>query len=99
MNLADFWDRHTRFIGVTQLWESRFDVEALKNSWRWIYERLDRINGVGPAKLGDVPNWNFDRFIGFPGVFPWERDGIREWAAKSALASLAHGARACALRA
>jgi hypothetical protein len=76
VDLADFWDRHTRFIAVMQLWESRFDVDGLKNSWRWIYERLDRINRVGPAEFGAMPNWNFDKFHEFPGVFPWERGGI-----------------------
>lgn len=76
VNLSDFWDRHARFIGVMQLWESRFDEEALKNSWRWIYDRLDRINRVGPAEFGAVPNWNLDKYHGFPGVFPWERGGI-----------------------
>jgi hypothetical protein len=76
VDLADFWDRHTRFIAVMQLWESRFDVEGLKNSWRWIYERLDRINRVGPAQFGAMPNWNFDKFHEFPGVFPWKRGGI-----------------------
>jgi hypothetical protein len=78
VNLSDFWDRHTRFVGVMQLWESRLDEEALRQAWRWIYERLDQINRVPPAAFGAMPNWNFDKYYKFPGVFPWERGGIGE---------------------
>lgn len=77
VNLSDFWDRHARFVGVAQLWEHRFDQEGLKEAWRWIYQRLDRINRVGPAGFGAMPNWNFDRYHAFPGVFPWQR-GLEE---------------------
>ena len=75
VSLDDFWNRHARFVGVVRLWESRFDQEALRNSWRWIHERLDRINKVGPAPFGAWPNWNFDRYLEFPRRFPWDVHG------------------------
>jgi hypothetical protein len=75
VNLSDFWDRHARFVAVAQLWESRFEPEALKQAWRWIHERLDQVNRVGPAPFGATPNWNFDQYYKFPGVFPWDRTG------------------------
>jgi hypothetical protein len=78
VNLSDFWDKHARFVGVAQLWESRFDLEALKNAWRWIHGRLDRINRVAPAQFGGMPDWNFQKYYRFPGVFPWDRGGIEE---------------------
>jgi hypothetical protein len=78
VNLSDFWDRHTRFVGVMELWESRLNEEALRRAWRWIYERLDQINRVPPAAFGAMRNWNFDKYFRFPGVFPWQRGGIEE---------------------
>jgi hypothetical protein len=75
VDLSDFWDKHARFVGVSKLWESRFDEEALKGAWRWVYRRLNRIDRVGPARFGAMPNWNFDKYYGFPGRFPWETDG------------------------
>jgi hypothetical protein len=75
VNLSDFWNRHMRFVAVLQLWESRFDEQALKESWRWIYERLDRINRVAPANFGATPNWNLSKYYEFPGRFPWETQG------------------------
>jgi hypothetical protein len=78
VNLSDFWSRHMRFVGVVQLWESRHDAEALRESWRWIHERLDKINSVGPAEFGAVPDWNFEKYHEFPGVLPWQRGGIEE---------------------
>jgi hypothetical protein len=75
VKLSDFWDKYARFVGIVQLWESRFDEDALKQAWRWIHDRLDRINKVPPAAFGAMPNWNFDKYYGFPGRFPWETEG------------------------
>lgn len=75
VSLDDFWNKHARFVGVAQLWESRFDEDDLRRSWRWVYERLDRINKVGPARFGAWPNWNSDRYFEFPGRFPWDMPG------------------------
>ena len=75
VNLSDFWNRHTRFVGVVKLWDARFEDERLKEAWRWVHERLDRINQVPPAPFGHSLNWNLDKWHGFPGVFPWKREG------------------------
>ena len=75
VRLSDFWDRHARFVGVAQLWEARSDHERLKDAWRWIHQRLDQINRVGPAPLGAVANWNLDKYHRYPGRLPWEGYG------------------------
>jgi len=78
INLSDFWDRHTRYVAVLQLWESRGNEDDLRQSWQWIHERLDRINRVGPASFGSVSSWSGERYYDFPGVFPWERAELPE---------------------
>jgi hypothetical protein len=72
--LSDFWDRHARFVAVVQLWEALSeDNEALKQAWRWIHQRFDQINQVEPATFASVRNFRGDRYIKYPGAFPWEK--------------------------
>jgi len=78
VKLSDFWDRHTRFVGVVQLWENRSHPEKLKGAWRWIHKRLNRINRIPPAEFGAMPTWNLDRYMSFPSAFPWEKGGIEQ---------------------
>ena len=75
VNLSDFWARHARFVGVSKLWESRSDEESLKGAWRWIYERLDQINLVGPSSFGFVPLWEVHSYSPPPVGLPWELGG------------------------
>ncbi len=73
INLSDFWDKHARFVGVSKLWEKRADVLSLKEAWRWIYERREQINRVGPAPFGYMPLWEVDKYTPPPEGLLWER--------------------------
>jgi hypothetical protein len=74
VSLSDFWDKHARFVGVSMLWEARSDDQSLKQPWRWIYERRDQINRVGPSPFGYVPLWKVDNYSPPSEGLLWERE-------------------------
>ena len=73
VDLADFWARHARFVGVSMLWEAPSE-DQLRDAWRWIYQRIQDINRVGPAPLGHVPLWQ-GTYAPPAENLPWESEG------------------------
>jgi hypothetical protein len=74
ISLSDFWDKHARFVAVSQLWEARFDDRSLEKAWQWIHERRNQIDRAGPAQFGSVPLWKVDTYSPLPEGLPWERE-------------------------
>jgi hypothetical protein len=56
LSLADFWDRHARFVAVSQLWEDRFDPDKLRVHWASLGEQHERLDRAGAAPLGYIPD-------------------------------------------
>ncbi len=83
ISLSDFWDKHARFVGVSRLWEHRSDVQQLTDAWRWIFERREQINRVGPALFGYMPLWEVDKYSPPPEGLLWERQEGFESALKN----------------
>jgi hypothetical protein len=74
INLADFWDKHARFVSVSMLWEKRLDIQSLKEAWRWICERREQINRAGPVPFGYMPLWELGKYAPPPEGLLWERE-------------------------
>lgn len=72
LSLADFWDRHARFVAVARLWEDRFDADKLREHWTSIEEHHDRLDRAGDAPLGYIPDLPH-KFICFR-TMPWQWD-------------------------
>jgi hypothetical protein len=56
LSLADFWDRHARFVAVAKLWEDRSDPEKLRKHWDSLREQHTRLDRAGGAPLGYIPD-------------------------------------------
>jgi len=74
INLSEFWDKHARFVGVSKLWEGRFSDGALRQAWKWVYDRREQLDRTGPASFGSVPLWKVDTYSPLPQGLPWERE-------------------------
>jgi hypothetical protein len=74
INLAEFWNRHARFVKVAKLWEERFDPDKLSADWTAMGEQHEKLNADGTAALGYIP----DPALGFVRLCPtlaWELEG------------------------
>jgi hypothetical protein len=56
LSLADFWNRHARFVAVAKLWEDRFDPNKLREHWDSLGEQHQRLDRAGVAPLGYIPD-------------------------------------------
>ena len=55
-SLADFWDRHARFVAVSKLWEDRFDPDKLREHWAVLLKEQEKLDRAGAAPLGYIPD-------------------------------------------
>jgi hypothetical protein len=74
ISLAEFWNRHARFVTVAKLWEDRFDPDKLSADWTAIGEQHEKLNAAGAAPLGYIPD-STHGFVRLCPKLPWERDG------------------------
>jgi hypothetical protein len=56
LSLADFWDRHARFVAVAKLWEDRLEPEKLRKQWAFVSKQHTRLDLAGSAPLGYIPD-------------------------------------------
>jgi hypothetical protein len=56
LSLADFWEKHARFVAVAKLWEDRFDSDKLREDWTLLDQQHEKLDRAGNAPLGYIPD-------------------------------------------
>jgi len=70
LSLADFWDRHARFVAAAKLWEGRFDPNKVRENWASLEKDHERLDRAGAAPLGYIPDLTY-KYIHLHRM-PWE---------------------------